>query len=158
MSDLSGLSGYAPIPGAIYGRASPETDSDPIQRAALQDQYAQRSIVLSKAPGAVPWSYEHLGSGNPAVIGWTAQKDAGTPVFPPYSAVGMGRVPDWTGDPNPVAAGSYDQTQVVAYGDYNPLNRGPIGTPFWDAPGADLPNNPNTGQDVGGTIGQSLEW
>jgi hypothetical protein len=81
--------------------------------------------------------------------------------FPAYTAENMGRIPDWTSDANSAGAGSYDMTQVVAYGDYNPLNAGPIGEPFFDAPGAQEPSNPNTSSQYSqGSIGGGggLEW
>ena len=71
----------------------------------------------------------------------------------------IGTTPDWTSDPNPAAAGAYDMTPVRSDGDFNPLNRGPIGAPFFDAPGAQQPDNPNTSSEFSqGAIGQSLEW
>lgn len=75
-----------------------------------------------------------------------------------WTAEHMGGIPDWTSDANSAAGGRWDQTQVVAYGDSNPLNRAPIGTndgDFFQYMG--VPPNPNAPvTDVSGTIG--LEW
>ena len=97
--------------------------------------------------------------------------DNGTsgPFVQPWTAQYMGTIPDWTSDPNPAAAGSYDMTPVVAYNDFQRADTlqgatanaggGPIGSPFYDAPGAQLPDNPNTeARWSQGSIGQSLEW
>jgi hypothetical protein len=141
---------HQPRPG-IYGTANPATDSSPESRAALQERYAALATAAASAPGAVPWSYERLGGGNVAKIGWTAQSGTGSP-FPPYTAEYTGRVPDWEDDGNSVAAGRYDQNQ--AWGpDHNPLNRAPIGGE-WIPNDEPNPNAPTT--DVSGTI--DLEW
>lgn len=178
------LSYYEPVPG-IYGTPTPRglgapvltsieagveeislnwvagvfgSDSDPESRAALQNASAQLQFTLTTAPGYVPPNYIHPGSGSLPIIGWTAQNGYGTAAFHPYNPH-VGTTPDWTADANSAGAGRYDQTQVVAYGDYNPLNRGPLGSPFYDAPGAQEPENPNTlPQDVSGTSGQDLEY
>lgn len=158
MSDI-GIGTYYPVPG-IYGTANPATDSDPISRAELQEQsfMAAQAIKESLVGHYVPQSYLRPGHGVLPIVGWTVQNSVRAIPFPPYTAEGVGQIPDWTGDANPLAGGSYDQTQVVAYGDYNPLNQGPIGTPFWDAPGADLPSDPNTvAMYAQGGLGD-LEW
>jgi hypothetical protein len=125
------------------------------------------------APGYVPpgmgygasapmWATQIGGPSNLPRIGWTVQNAGSVGAFVEqpgeWTAQHMGRIPDWTSDPNPAGAGQYDMTPVRSDGDYNPLNRGPIGAPFFDAPGADQPPNPNTAQDITGTIGGDLEW
>jgi hypothetical protein len=147
-------------------------NADPVRQAALQASVFQQNQAIKEAavaagtyvapntghdPSGPEWASQP-GLGNVPIQGWTVQNSVGSP-FPPYSAVGMGTTPDWTSDPNPAAAGSYDMTPVRSDGDYNPLNQGPIGSPFFDAPGAQQPDNPNTSSQFSqGAIGQSLEW
>jgi len=113
-------------------------------------------------PQQPEWADQSGGPANLPVVGWTAQKNTGQPfVAQPgkWTAQDMGTVPDWTSDPNPAAAGSYDMTSPPVYNDYNPLNEGPIGAPFFDAPGAQEPDNPNTSSQFSqGSSGQNLEW
>ena len=124
---MSDLGYHQQIQGGIFGRPNPATDSDPVSRAALQAKFAAMATVAASAPGAVPPSYEHLGGGNVARVGWTAQKPAQS-VFPPYTAADTGRIPDWEDDANSTAGGRYDQNQ--AWGDgrgFDPSNRAPVG-------------------------------
>jgi hypothetical protein len=151
---MAELGYHEPIPG-IYGTANPATDSDPIARARLQEATLQAQIACASAPGAVPWSYERLGGGNVARIGWTAQNGAQTTVFPPYNP-DVGTTPDWTGDPNAIGAGAYDMNQVMTGQPVDRLNRGPIGDAVFDGM-MGVPPNPNAPDtDVSGTI--DLEW
>jgi hypothetical protein len=144
---------FEQVEGGTYGRANPTTDSSPESRAQLQEASAARQRERTTTPGFIPHSYEHLGGGNVATIGWTAQSPQG-PVFPPYSTEHIGRIPDWNADGIPSAGGNYDMTQVVAYGDYNPLNRAPIGDAVMQYDDTPNPNAPTT--DVSGQI--DLEW
>jgi hypothetical protein len=59
------------------------------------------------------------------VIGWTAQNATG-PAFYPYDP-NVGRIPDWTGDTNSIAAGRWDQTPLWSGWPVNRLNQAPIG-------------------------------
>lgn len=146
---------YEQVEGGIFGTSNPATDSNPEARAALQAEYAQMQQQRTTVPGYVPQSYEKLGGGNVPTIGWTAQGPATAPVFPPYSSEDIGRVPDWNADGIPNTGGNYDMTFPVAYGDYNPLNRAPIGDGLLQYD--DTQTDPNfLPQDQGGTI--DLEW
>lgn len=148
---MSELGYHAQIEGGVHGVPDP---GDPIVRAALQERYARMAIDRAGEPGSVPQSYEHVGTGVLPTPGWTAQADEGTDAFPDYTFVG--HTPDWTGDSNPIGAGAYDQTQLVAYGDYNPLNVAPLGDGVLQFD--DTPVDPNAlPMDVGGTVGD-LEY
>ena len=128
------------VPNRIYGTANPETSSNPVSRAALQEAAFQTNQRIKEAiattsyvpPGtgygesSPNWAVQP-GGGNPPITGWTAQNGAGGPAFRPYSSEGIGTVPDWTSDPNPAAAGSYDATPSPGFFPPNRLNRGPIG-------------------------------
>lgn len=134
---MAELGYFEPVPG-IYGTPNPATDSSPEQRAALQESFAQKAIALAQAPGHIPlsagyganapqWATQPGGPTHLPVIGWTAQNAGNRPAFYPYDAEGIGTVPDWTADPNPAAAGSYDMNVVVSPYPPNSLNRAPIG-------------------------------
>lgn len=113
---------------------------------------------MGYGPDAPEWATQPGGPANLPIVGWTCQNSTGSP-FAPWSAQDMGTVPDWTSDPNPAAAGSYDMNVTVTPEAPNTLNRGPIGAPFFDAPGADAPLNPNTSSQFSqGHIGGDLEW
>ena len=164
------------IQGGIFGQ--PDLgNADPVRQAALQEAAVQQNLLLKEAavtagvyvpPGtghsqnAPQWATQPGGPSNMPVIGWTAQNGTGTAfVEQPgaWTAEEMGRIPDWTSDTNALAAGQYDMTPIRSDGDYNPLNRAPLGEPFYDSPGADLPDNPNTSsQYSAGTLGGFLEW
>lgn len=123
-----------PVPG-IYGTANPATDSSPESRAALQEATAQQMFLLTQNPDYVPQSYQRLGLGALPKVGWTAQKDANVPVFPPYTPTG--RTPDWTGDVSN-GGGAYDQGPVMTGQPANRLNRAPVGEEWSDG----TPPNP----------------
>ena len=164
------------LQGGIFGQ--PDLgNADPRRQAALQEAAVQQNLLLKEAavtagvyvpPGtgnsqnAPEWASQPGGPSNMPVIGWTAQNSTGGAfVEQPgeWTAKDMGRIPDWTGDNNALAAGQYDMNQVRSDGDYNPLNRAPIGAPFYDSPGADLPNNPNTSSKFSqGSGGGDLDW
>lgn len=145
---------FEQIEGGVYGTANPATDSSPESRAALQEANAQLMRSFTTAPGYVPLSYQRLGGGNVPVIGWTCQNGNGSSPFPPYDP-DVGHIPDWNADGIPNTGGSYDMTFPVAYGDYNPLNRAPLGDGLLQYD--DTPTDPNfLPQDQGGTI--DLEW
>lgn len=151
---MAELGYHEPIPG-IYGTANPATDSSPEQRAALQNRFAQQAILMAGGPGYVPpnmgygadapeWSTLPGGPTHLPVIGWTAQNAGNTPAFYPTTAEDTGMVPDWTSDPNPAAAGSYDMNVTVSPYPPNSLNRAPIGLndgDFFQYMG--VPGNPN---------------
>lgn len=167
---------FQQIQGGIPGQ--PDLgNADPVRQAALQQSvFAQNQAIkeaavvagtyvppgTGNAPSAPEWASQSGGPANLPIVGWTAQKDVGTPfVTEPdeWTAKDMGRIPDWTSDANSAGGGSYDMTPVRSDGDYNPLNRGPIGEPFFDAPGAQEPNNPNTSSKYSaGTLGGFSEW
>ena len=173
--------------GGIYGTGTEQSESDPVARAALQQSaFAQNQAIKEAAvakgvyvppgtgngPQQPMWADQSGGPSNLPVVGWTAQKNVGQPfVEQPgtWTAVDMGTVPDWTSDPNPAAAGSYDMTSPPVYNDFQRADTlqgatpnagdGPIGSPFYDAPGAQLPDNPNTEARYSqGASGQNLEW
>jgi hypothetical protein len=161
---MSDLGYHEQIEGGIYGTPNPTTDSSPEDRAAFQEAAVQQQILLATVPGVVPQSYQGAveagpsnqqvgGPSNLPIIGWTAQANSNEPVFQPYSADHMGRIPDWTGDPNPIGAGAYDMNEVLTGLPVDPLNRAPLGDAvmqFDDTP------NPNTvPQDDGGQIGRA---
>ena len=151
---MAELGYFEPIPG-IYGTANPATDSNPEARAALQEQYALMQQERTGTAGYIPPTYLHQGApGNLPVIGWTAQNAENPQPFHPYSNKNIGRTPDWDGDPNPIAAGAYDQNEAVRFTPVNPLNRAPIGE--LDPLPIDQPNPNFLPQDQGGTI--DLEW
>jgi len=148
---------FEPVPG-IYGTANPATDSSPASRAALQEaafmtnQRIKEGIVtdgyvppgLGYSSPADMWPDTPGGPGTIARIGWTAQNAGTTPAFYPYSTEDIGTVPDWTSDPNPAAAGSYDMNATVAPYPVDTLNRAPIGQNDGDFFGAmGVPPNPN---------------
>ena len=163
-------------------------NADPVRQAALQQSVFEQNQAIKEAavsrgtyvppgtgsgePQAPMWANQPGGPGNMPIVGWTVQNSAGNPfVEQPgtWTGVDMGTVPDWTSDPNPAAAGSYDMTQVPAYNDFQRADTlqgaspdaggGPIGSPFFDAPGAQDPDNPNTAAEYSqGSTGQSLEW
>lgn len=180
---MSELGYHAPVPG-IYGTPNPPyptiggvgapipNDSTPELRAELQERYAAMARERASAPGYIPPSYVRQGGGNLPVIGWTAQNGTGPPfpsflppgaALPVYPVIGgistatepsIGKIPDWTGDPNPIAGGSYDMNQAVAAYPVNPLNMAPVGE--LDPLPIDQPNPNFLPQDQGGTI--DLEW
>lgn len=169
---MADLGYWTQIQGGIYGQ--PDLGgADPVTQAELQNAVFQRNQLIKEAAsvagtyvapntghdGNAPMWASQPGNGNPPLQGWTCQNSTGSP-FPPYTAANTGMVPDWTSDPNPAAAGAYDMTSPPFYGgQYNPLNQGPIGSPFFDAPGAQIADNPNTSSRFSqGHIGQSLEW
>ena len=96
------------------------------------------------------------GPSNLPIIGWTAQNSEGNAFHEPYDATDMGRIPDWAGDANPIGAGTYDMNEVVAYGDYNPLNRAPLGDGLLQYDDYQYPDF--TGYDVGGSVGGDAEY
>ena len=153
---MSDIGYYAQIQGGIFGNPDGGT-SDPVSRAALQEQYAEMNIAATGNRGYVPPDYVHMGQGNPPTIGWTVQNAGNTPTFPYYNP-NVGTTPDWTNDVNPIGAGSYDMNQVVSTMAPNPLNVGPIGDGFFQ--GLDgQPGDPNhVPQDVSGAIGGDAEW
>lgn len=158
---MSEIGYHEPVPG-IYGTANPATDSDPVSRAALQEATAAQMRTFTTQPGYVPPSYQgpdpigpswfELGNGDLPKIGWTAQKDTNTPVFVPYSTNGIGRIPDWNADFNPIGAGAEDQNEVFT-GAFPPNRLGvaPIGDGLLQYD--DQRTNPNVPtQDISGTI------
>lgn len=168
---MSELGYHEPVPG-IYGTPNPATSSNPVSRAALQNaavmlnqQIKERIMTTTYVPpglgygaNADEWATQPAGPGTMARIGWTAQNAGNTPAFYPYSTEGIGMVPDWTSDPNPAAAGSYDMNVVVSPYPPNALNRAPSGTndgDFFQAMGvAPNPNTPTTDVSAVG----DLEW
>lgn len=164
---MSDVGSYGELqPGVIYGTGNEQSESDPIRRAALQEAVTQQMIARAGEPGYVPQSYQGNpqagpsnqqlgGPGNLPIIGWTAQNATGPAFREPYTADGMGHIPDWTGDPNSIAAGRYDMNEVWTGEPVNPLNRAPIGGAVLEYPGETNPNAPTT--DVGGT-GTPLEY
>jgi hypothetical protein len=165
---MSDLGYHTQIQGGIFGR--PDSATSPEQIADLQAKYAQMAIDLASAPGHVPecmggsndinWAVQPGGPANLPKIGWTAQngsKSAFVEQPGEWTAEGMGHIPDWTADNNGLAAGQYDMTPVVAYGDYNPLNRGPLGDgPMQGAAG--VPPNPNVFPEDGGSLNMDYEY
>jgi hypothetical protein len=179
---------YVQVVGGIPGQ--PDLgNADPVRQAALQQSVFQQNQAIKEAavvagvyvppgtgsgpPSAPEWANQVGGPSNVPIVGWTAQNSrAGTAfVAQPgqWMATDMGTVPDWTSDPNPAAAGSYDMTSPPVYNDFQRADTlqgavpdaggGPIGGPFFDAPGAQLPDDPNTSSQFSqGHIGQSLEW
>lgn len=147
---MSEISNWGPEPGVIYGKPDP---GDPIARAELQEGAAAYNAALTSGPQYVPPSYEAQGTGALPVVGWTAQKDNGTPVFHPYTPTG--HIPDWTDDSNPIGAGAYDQNEGIAAFAYDRNNRAPIGGAVFEIQGE--PNQNTLPEDVSGTIGD-LEW
>jgi hypothetical protein len=157
---VSELGYHEPVPG-IYGTANPATDSDPVSRAALQEATAAQMRTFTTKPGYVPPSYQgdaigptytQLGNGALPRIGWTCQKDAGTPVFAPYDGSHIGRIPDWTSDANAIGAGSDDMNEVFT-GAFPPNRLGvaPVGDGLLQFDDQRTnPNAPTT--DVSGTI------
>lgn len=168
--------GYHPqIQGGIPGQ--PDLGgADPVRQAELQEASMQANLRIKEelvlnpggggyippglgrsAPGP-QWASQPGGPENTPIIGWTAQQSSGPAFIEPYVATGMGEIPDWTSDANSAGAGTYDQTPVVAYGDYNPLNRAPIGDNDGDFFGAmGVPPDPNAPTtDVNGST--DLEW
>lgn len=114
------------------------------------------SLLPPLTPTLVPQSYLRQGTGSLPRIGWTVQNSPNVPVFREFVASGV--IPDWSGDGSSTGGGRYDQTPAVAYGDYNPLNRAPLGDSVLDGMDGepDDPNKPT--EDVGGSTGDSLEW
>jgi hypothetical protein len=156
ISSVSDIGYYQQIQGGIFGQPD-GGNSDPVSRAALQEAAAQANILCAETAGSVPQCYERLGTGNPATIGWTAQKDTGA-AFPPYTAQDTGFTPDWTADANPVGAGAYDMNPAVVAAPYTALNQAPIGEAFFDG-AMGVPPNPNVpAYDVGGSAGDDLEY
>lgn len=165
---MSELGYYEPIPG-IYGTANPETDSNPIERAALQEAALQLMILRAEQPGYVPQTYQGNpgvgpsnqqmgGPTNQPIIGWTCQNSTGPAFVEPYTAEDMGRIPDWTGDPNSIGAGRYDQNEVLG-GAFAPdrLNVGPIGDSVFGGWEGEPPNPNAPTTDVSGQMGR-LEY
>lgn len=163
---MSDLGYYQPQAGVHYGTPNPATDSDPVSRAALQDQVTQQQILRASQPGYVPPSYEGNpgvgpsnqqvgGPSNLPIVGWTCQNSKG-PAFEPYTAEGMGHTPNWTSDANAIGAGAFDQNQVVAMGDHNPLNVAPIGDGLLQYEDDLAPDFSR--YDVGGAIGGDSEY
>lgn len=149
---MAELGYYAQVEGGVFGQPD-GGNSDPVTRAELQEASAVLSRSFTTQPGYVPACYVQMAAGNPPIIGWTVQKDAGSP-FRPYTPTG--HIPDWTSDVNPIGAGSFDMNQEVSgsFG-FDPANRAPIGgavLEYGEDPNA---NKPTT--DVGGTIGD-LEY
>jgi hypothetical protein len=142
---------FEQIEGGVYGTANPATDPSPEDRYALQAASAALAQSLTTVPGYVPPSYERQGTGALPTVGWTCQNPNG-PVFPPYTPTG--RTPDWNAEGNPAAGGSYDMTSPVAYGDYNPLNRAPLGEGVLQYDDTPNPNSPPN--DISGS--GDLEW
>lgn len=178
---------HQPYFGGIYGTPNPATDSSPVSLAAQQQAvFAQnqaikeaavaRGVYVPSATGNEPqqpeWASQSGGPANLPVVGWTAQNHVGQPfVSQPglWTAAHMGTVPDWTSDPNPAAAGSYSMTAPTVGNDFQRSDTlqgatagaggGAIGAPFFDAPGAQEPDNPNTSSEFSqGSVGQNLEW
>jgi hypothetical protein len=177
---------HEPYYGGIYGTGTEASESDPVARAALQQAAFAHNQAIKEAAVArgtyVPpgtgngpqqpmWADQSGGPANLPIVGWTAQSHTAQAfVVQPgkWTAAGMGTVPDWTSDPNPAAAGSYDMTSPPAYNDYRRSDTvqgatagaggGAIGAPFFDAPGAQEPDNPNTSSQYSqGSVGP-LEW
>lgn len=131
------------------------------------NQVIKESIVTSGyvPPGlgygapALVWPTTPAGPGPMARIGWTVQNAGNTPAFPPYSTEGIGTIPDWTSDPNALAAGSYDATPAPTMFPPNRLNRAPVGAGAGDfLEGTPmLPPNPNTPTYDVSAVGD-LEW
>jgi hypothetical protein len=139
---MSEMGYYELLPDVQYGTPNPATDSDPIKRAELQEKYAQMQFELTTVPGYVPPSYAHQAGGALAKVGWTAQNGVNTPVFPEYTPTG--HIPDWTGDPNSISAGRYDQNPVWSEIARNELNRAPIGGAWNDGYSSSEDQNPNS--------------
>lgn len=167
MTDILGY--YQPIPDTIYG----QPDGPPLEDlAAEQERILMINVNMFKGPGSgwVPkgsgwdgpsapeWASQIGGPSNVPVTGWTVQNAAGSPAFGPYSTEGIGRIPDWTGNSGALQGGApYDMTPVVDYGDFNPLNVGPIGDSVmqgWDG----VPSNPNAPVMADGSLQQDLEY
>ena len=117
---------YEQIEGGVFGTANPATDSSPESRAALQEASVQLQARQTQTPGYVPPSYAHQALGVLPKVGWTCQNSGGAPPFEAWQEP-VGRIPDWTSDPNPIGAGAYDMNQAVGSMPPNPLNRAPIG-------------------------------
>lgn len=130
----SELGYYTQVEGGQPG----QPDGPPLEaQAATQEAAAQASFLAVTSPGYVPsscgyggpsapmWASQ-LGNGNLPKRGWTVQNDTTGSPFGDYDA-NVGFIPDWTGDSNPIAAGAYDQNQVLTGFDSNPLNQAPIG-------------------------------
>ena len=172
---------YVQVVGGIPGQ--PDLgNADPVRQAALQASVFQQNQAIKEAavaggryvapntghdPMAPMWASQP-GNGNVPIAGWTCQNSTVSGPFPPYTAANTGTVPDWTSDPNPAAAGSYSMSSPPVYNDFQSrepqgatagAGGGAIGAPFWDAPGAQEADNPNTSSQFSqGSIGQSLEW
>ena len=143
---------YYPLFQGAWGQPQP---GDPVAQAELQDAAAQATFKVVNRPGFVPQSYLHLGGGNVVTPGWTAQKDTQSP-FPPYDP-NVGRIPDWTGDSNSLAAGRWDQTPLWSGWPVNRINRAPIGVSPHQ--GTELePKNPAVGNVVGTFLPGFNEW
>lgn len=148
---------YEQSPGGIYGNPD-GGNADPIRQAALQEEYAEAMLAFTQAPGYVPPNYVHAGSGALPTIGWTVQNPVGgATAFPPYDP-NVGTIPDWTNDPNPIAAGSWDMNQVVSTMAPNPLNIAPIGDGFFQGMDGQPPDPNHLPQDVSGAIGGDSEY
>lgn len=149
---------YEQIEGGVYGTPDP---GDPVTRAALQEDNAALNRSLLQVPpsyegnpGIGPSNQQAGGPSNLPIVGWTCQNSTGPAFVEPYTAEGMGHIPDWDGEGNPVAGGAYDQNPVVSYGDYNPLNQAPLGGAVLEYSAEDDPSF--FPEDQGGTI--DLEW
>jgi hypothetical protein len=164
MSEL----GYRELIPGIYGTPNPATDSSPASIAALQESVTQAMIVIAEtSPTYVPQSYEGNpgqgpsnqqagGPSNLPIRGWTAQNTTGPAFIEPYDATDMGHIPDWTGDPNSIAAGQYDMNPVVAADFVDPLNVAPIGDGLLQFD--DTQTNPNIFPEDGGSLVGDFEY
>jgi hypothetical protein len=141
---------FYPLLAGQWGQPYP---GNPVTRAQLQNAALQASILCTTAPGFVPHCYIRPGGGNLPIIGWTAQKNTG-PAFGPYDP-NTGHIPDWTGDPNSISAGRWDQTPLWSGWPVNPLNRAPIGVSPHQGTEYE-PQRPTT--DVGGSLPGFNEW
>lgn len=139
-----------PIPSIGNIGAYLPTDSDPASRAALQEAAAAQMALLTTTPGYTPPTYVHQGMGALPKVGWTVQKNAGEPVFPPYTPTS--HIPDWTGDVSN-GGGAYDQGPVMTGQPVNPLNRAPMGEEWSDS----TPPNPNQPKSIVSSPGDR-EW
>lgn len=151
------------VPAVDQGQPDP---GDPMARAALQESYAFMAQQAAKTAASVPQTYLLQGGPNPlsemppaAVagnlprIGWTCQKDTGSP-FGPYAPTMQ--TPDWTSDPNSIAAGRFDQNQAVNPAPFDRANIAPIGSAVFDGY-SEIPN-PNVVPMDNQSLMEDLEY
>lgn len=164
MSD--GLGYFQQIQGGIYGQPD-GGNSDPVSRAALQEQYAQMAAAMTTVEGHVAlaegyqqsapeWASQPGGPANVPISGWTAQNSTGPAFHQPYVATDMGRIPDWTSDSNALAAGQYDMNIAVRDTARNDLNQAPVGDneSLFNYMQPSPPSTPT--EDISGSV--TLEW